>query len=251
MRRSGTLVCVALIVLSAANLLTSFVITAAPWNAYLAFMAPDAGARPWSFLTYPIAVDLGGGYGFLSVVFSCWWLYFIGGEVERDLGHARFGIFWGLMTIIPALVMWAAMLIIGVMIPLIFMFLPLSGVTVAWCTRNPNSVINIMLVIPIKAKWLGWLTAGFVLFGYGFGHPMLGVFACLHLFIAWAYAMNRIPGLAYGKAVFTRKREGWKPIEKNDTYFADVKRREIERAERERLRKLFEGSLNDDPEDKR
>jgi len=30
-----------------------------------------------------------------------------------------------------------------------------------------------------------------------------------------------------------------------------VKKREQERSERDRLRKMFEGSLNDDPEDKR
>ncbi len=244
-------VCIAIIVLGAANMLISFVYQVAPWNPILAFLPQDALARPWTFITYPFAVDLGGQAGFFAVVFGCWWLYFMGGSIERDLGSVKFAVFWLVMTIIPALVMWGGMMFMNQTSPLIYMFLPLAGLTVAWCSRNPNSTINIMLVIPIAAKWLGWLTAGGVLFGYGWGNPLFGVFACLHLIIAWAYATNRIPGIPYGKAVFTRKREGWKPIERNDQYFADVKRREVERAERERLRKLFEGSLSDDPEDKR
>src|SRR5205823_4373438 len=128
-----------------------------------------------------------------------------------------------------ALVMLLAMSFMPHETPLMFLFLPLSGVTVAWATRNPNSTILFMMVIPILAKWVGWITAGIVLFGYGAVHPFLGIAASLHLGLAYLYAANKIPFLLFsGTSVFTRKREGWKPIERNDAYFADVKKRETE-----------------------
>ena len=59
----------------------------------------------------------------------------------------------------------------------------------------------------------------------------LGITASLHLLLAYLYAANKIPFLLFsGTPLFTRKREGWTPIERNDAYFADVKKRETERA---------------------
>jgi hypothetical protein len=108
-----------------------------------------------------------------------------------------------------------------------------------------------MLIIPIQARWLGWLTVGMVLFGYGIGNPLFGLLACVHLGLAYLYAANYVPFLPYGTTRFFRHKRYWKKSERDETYIRDVKKREIERQERERLRKLFEGSLTDDPEDKR
>jgi len=251
MRKNGQPVTIAIICIAVLVFLLNFIFQEAQITFYLAFLPSLLGQHPWSLLTYPFAADVQ-SVGFIGVLFGCWWLYGIGGNVERDLGPLKYVVFWVVMTIIPALIMWGAMVLAHVdNTPLIFMFLPLSGVTIAWATRNPNSQILLMMVIPVLAKWVGWITVGIVLFGYGAGHSLLGVFACLHLALAWAFADNRIPGVPYGKAVFTRKREGWMPRERDDAYLENVKKREQERAERDRLRKMFEGSLNDDPEDKR
>jgi membrane associated rhomboid family serine protease len=249
MRKNGQPASIAIIVISAALFLITFVAPTAPITFYIAFLPSLFAEHPWSILTYPYAADARQA-AFLIVLFECFWMYGIGGSVERDLGTKRFLIFWAAMTVLPGFLMWGAMVALKVYAPLVFLYLPLSGITIAWCARNPNEKILFMMVIPILGKWIGWITVGIVLFDYGQASPLLGVVACLHMVVAYLYATNRIPKLAYGREVFTRKREGWKPIERDDAYFADVKKREIERAERERLRKLFEGSLSDDPEDK-
>ena len=247
LKRAGAPVCIAIIIVSSINLVLSFVLQPANWNLYLAFLPTYAASRPWTFLTYPFAIDLN---GLIGVIFSCWWLYGIGGSVERELGTTRFSVFWAAMSVIPAMVMWAAMPLTHQINPLVFMFLPLAGVTIAWATRNPTAIVNFMLIIPIQARWLGMLTAALVLFGYGIGHPMLGLFACLHLILAFLYAGNYLPFLPYGRTRYVRKQEHWKKSERDDSYLSNVKQRQMEREERDRLRKLFEGSIKDDPEDK-
>ena len=257
LRRTGQPASIAIIVLAVIVFLISFVASAGPhiqgsdWESYIAFQPSLVGSRPWTILTYPFAAGVH-DVGFLDILFGCWWLYGIGGMLERDLGTRRFVIFWLVMTLIPALVMLGVMMFMGIDMPIRFLALPLSGVTVAWATRNPNSQILFMMVIPILAKWVGWITVGLILFGYGSMNPYLGVVASIHMLVAYLYAANKIPFLLFsGTPRFTRKREGWKPTERNDAYFENVRKREQERAERERLRKLFEGSLTDDPEDKR
>ena len=247
-RRHGAPATVAILVLAGANFLASWVSGGGDWNAYLQFHAQFAARFPWSILTYPIGANPA---DIIGVFFMAYWMWIIGATVERDLGTGRFLAFFGAMTAVPALMMWICYAAFGFSAPLYGLYLPVAGITIAWAARNPNVSMLFMLIIPIQAKWLAWLTAALVVFSYGYPHPPVGLFAGVHLLLAYLYAANRIPFLSYGKEVFTRKREGWTPREKDDKYLRDVKSREIERQERERLRKLFEGSLKDDPEDKR
>lgn len=251
LRRQGQPATIAIIIISAALFFWTFASPQSPITSYIGFLPALFADHPWSILTYPYAADASQS-AFIIVLFECFWMYGIGGGVERELGTTKFLLFWIAMTILPALFMFAAMVALHVEAPLVFMYLPLSGITVAWCARNPNAKVLFMMVIPILGKWIGWITVGIVLFDYGRGNPLLGVIACLHMLVAYLYATNRIPFLQYSSSpLFTRKREGWKPVERNDSYFAEVRKREKEREERERLRKLFEGSISDDPEDKR
>jgi len=251
-RKNGAPVSIAIIALSVIGFTIAFAAPSWPIIDNLAYVPEMWASHPWTILTYPFVADPLVNSAFIIVLFECFWMYGIGGIVERELGRIRFIILWLVMTILPALFVWLGLFVLHVQEPLMFLYLPLSAVTVAWAARNPNNQVLFMMVVPITGKWIGWITVGIILFDYGRLHPLLGFFACLHLAVAWAFATNRIPFWQYSSApLFTRKREGWKPVERNDTYFADVKRREIERAERERLRKLFEGSLSDDPEDKR
>ena len=251
MRRNGTTICVAIIILSAINLLASFIYPASPWNDYLRILfLPGFPPQPWTFVTYPFAIQIS-PLALLNVVLACWWLYSMGGSVERELGSTRFAIFWVAMSVIPALLIWAGVSMLGLQYELAFLFLPLSAVTIAWATRNPMAIVTFMMIIPIQGRWLGWLTAGLVLFIFGVPHPQLGLIACIHLVLTYLYAANYIPFLPYGTARYVRNKEHWKKSERDDSYLRNVKEREMERAERERLRKLFEGSLSEDPEDKR
>jgi hypothetical protein len=59
------------------------------------------------------------------------------------------------------------------------------------------------------------------------------------------FAVNKLPGLSYSKPVF-KAAPSKAQIAKENRFYDDVRRREQERAEKERLRKLFEGSIKDD-----
>jgi hypothetical protein len=78
----------------------------------------------------------------------------------------------------------------------------------------------------------------------------LALFAVVPLGIAYLYAADKIPFLPWGSArrasrgLVTRIKTDYQTIDKAFD-------RQKEREERERLRKLFEASLIEDPEDKR
>jgi hypothetical protein len=203
---------------------------------------------PWTMLTYPLASP---GPDVIGLLFMGYWLWIIGASVERELGSVIFSIFFAIMTLVPALMMIVGLMTLGVAGPLAGLYLPVAAITVAWATRYPETSMLFMMVFPIKAKWLGWITAILVIFGFGRAYPVLGFLAAVHLLLAYLYAANKIPAVAWGKHGFIPKKQTWLPREKDDKYLDDVKRRETERAERERLRKLFEGSLGEDPEEKR
>lgn len=246
LRQHGAPATVAILILAGANFLASWVSGGGDWNKYLLFHAGIA--FPWTFLTYPFAADAA---DIIGIFFMIYWMWIIGASVERDLGTGKYLAFFGTMTVVPALMMWICNATVGHFVPLYGLYLPVAGITIAWASRNPNASMLFMMIIPILAKWLAWLTAALVVFRYGYPNPPVGLFAGVHLLLAYLYASNKIPVLPYGRDGGRVKKQQWLPREKDDKYLRDVKSREIERAERERLRKLFEGSLKDDPEDKR
>jgi membrane associated rhomboid family serine protease len=221
---------------------------------YLLYPVGTPG-QPWGAITYPFA-QTGGGNDVITLIFECWWLWMVGSMVERDMQSFRFGAFWVAMTVLPALLMTivAALMHLSGM-PLMGLELPLAAVTVAWATRHPEELVRLMMVIPIKAKWIGWLTVVVVVFTYGAGLPVLGVAAALPLAATWALVSGRLPFVTYlpnrGKEGRLRG-IGYTPFDRAPTtYFEDVRKREQERMEKERLRKLFEKSLIDEPKDDR
>jgi membrane associated rhomboid family serine protease len=204
---------------------------------------------PWTILTYPLA-DAGDGRALIFFLFLLLWLFWVGSSTERDLGSAKFAGFFALMTVLAGLFLFLGSTGLGIQYRLMGAGLPVAGLTVAWGTRNQNAQIRLYGIIPLTGKVLAILTVALTLFAYGTGAPLLGVFAVLHLAIAWAFAANKIPGYAYAKPVATY-RPTKQQVERESSYFDDVRKREKEREERERLRKLFESSLVDDPDDKR
>lgn len=219
----------------------------------MVFQTGHAMQSPWTLFTYPFA-DMDPS-NFIGALFTCLWLYWIGGTLERDLGPGKYLAFFFGSTLLGSLaILLAAVLLGGAPLFAFGALFPLSALTVAWGTRYPTSSIMLWFVIPITGKWVAWLTAGIVLFGAGAAsgagiNPMVGIFACIPLVAAWAFAAGRLPFFTYGKEAPARK--AWKPSEKDDRFFDEVRKREKDREERERLRKLFESSLIDDPDDDR
>jgi membrane associated rhomboid family serine protease len=203
-------------------------------------------SHPWTALTYPFASE-GMGGALIWELFLLWWLYWIGSDLEREIGAARvFGIFL-ISSLIGACCVDVAWIVTHRFnMPLMSSIIPIGALTVAWGTRNLNASIRLYAVIPITGKWIAIIEAVLVLFVVGDGNPVAGVFALVPLALAWAYAANRLPGVPFGKSAAKISKAAKATERRDKSYYDDVFRRAKEREERERLRKLFESSLDDD-----
>jgi len=210
-------------------------------------------SQPWGILTYPFA-NVGDGTNLFWFLIMLYWLYWVGTSAENDLGLGRYLIFFFGETILAGLFVWlGAILMFRTPIALWSLELGVAALTVAWGTRHKSEQILFMMFIPMPGWVLAWLTTALVVFGYGtrYQAPAMGIFAAAHLAVAWLYAENRIPNFAYGRYGGRTNRQNVKRTEKMDKkYYEDVKKREQERADRERLRKLFESSIGDEDKDK-
>lgn len=209
---------------------------------------PGWMSHPWTLLTYAFATsELTGPLGILFFIFLLFWWLWVGGSVERDLGTARYALLVGTMTVLPVLIIWAAAFVVGGSPVIAGSLLPLAGVTVAWGVRNQATPVCIW-GIPANGKWIAILDTAMVLFSIGTAtrNPLLGVFACAHLGLAALFASNKLP-FRYGRPVYKAKPSKAQQM-KESQFFEDIRRREKEREEKERLRKLFESSLGDEKE---
>lgn len=207
----------------------------------LAFANVSALERPWTFLGYPFAMGRG---DLLGALFGCLWLYGIGGQLEQTWGRRRFLGFFFAMAVLGALAFFVAGFLLGAGSVLAGPWMPLAAVTVAWGTLYPNQPVTFMFVLPLTGRWLAWLSAILVFFGSP--NPAMALFACTPLILAWAYAGGRLGSLGASRPT----PRSWRGTRDDPRYREEVRRREQERAERERLRRLFENSLRDD-EDRR
>ncbi len=221
------------------------------------WLANSPSTPLWTYLTYPWAyMPLADGLQLLCFVCLLYWMIQVGGSVERDIGSARFAGFWVAATLVPGIVMMLgaglchlAIGPFGHLPPLSAPWLPESALTLVWCVRNRTTNVMLFGFLPISGFWLGWGTVAATCLIFGAGAPVLGVLACVHLGVAALYALDRIPNLPYsagatalwGRKVRVNEKEATTrgQVRYDDTYFEDVRRREKERAEQERLKKLF------------
>ncbi len=203
-------------------------------------------SKPWSILTYPFAyMGLGDIGRIFSSIMVLYWMHMTCASVERTIGTPKYIALWAVLTILPALLFWMGEMIVGQRVPLFGPFFPIAGISYIWARNNKTFVMTIWFV-PLTGLWLSWLIIGGVIFGYGLGAPMLGLFAALYLIPAHLYAENMIPFLPYQVRGYQNYRPSKAQKQKEANYFAEVDKRKQEREERERLRKLFESSLDDD-----
>lgn len=195
-------------------------------------------SRPWTLVTYPWAlVSLTSPMAFVLLLLLAMWLVQFGGSVERDMGTTRFAAFWVVTTLLFGFVA----VLLG--LPLAGPMLPGAAVIVAWGARNPRSSVMLYGVLPVSGTWLAGLTALAAFLSYGSTVPAAGALFTLILGGVWAFGQDRLPvaysGTRRAKVAGMTKVRGATAYD--ESYFEDVKAREIEREERERLRKLFEG----------
>lgn len=203
--------------------------------------------KPWSLILYPFAYIGVGGIG--TLIFSLFmiaWLFFSGGAVEREQGTARFIGIWLAFTILPALFYWLGLTVLnGGGGSLAGPYMPVVALSLLWTARNPTATFNLWGVLPLSGKVLSWILVAGTFFLYGSQAPLLGIFAILHLGVAFLFATNRLPGLAYSAPKPVDRAEKMRRA-REDAFLAEVAERERERREQERLRELFERSGIDD-----
>ncbi|HVT10765.1 MAG TPA: hypothetical protein VHE55_00745 [Fimbriimonadaceae bacterium] len=206
-------------------------------------------SSPWQLVTYSFAYEpLSNALSLMFFTVLLVWVFYAGSSVEREIGPGRFAALWFATGAIPALLIGLYATVAGIHFGFGGPFLAADGITVAWCARNANSSVYLYGVLPIAGKWLAVLSAVGIFFLYGAGQPVFGVLAAAPLILPWLYASNRLPGITYrGEPRAASEKQNLKRHERMDNkYFEDVRRREQERAEREKLRKLFEDSMKDD-----
>ncbi|HEX8077931.1 MAG TPA: rhomboid family intramembrane serine protease [Chthoniobacterales bacterium] len=95
----------------------------------------------------------------LWAVLALWFLWFIGDGLERAWGAFR-------------LTLYFIVGMIGVTIAAFLLHAPFSNgmlgasLFFAFAWFYPDEVIYVMFILPVKIKWLAWITAAFLLFGF-------------------------------------------------------------------------------------
>lgn len=214
----------------------------------LAFRTGGSGdwswlTRPWALLTYPLLVG-----GPIELLLGGYWLYIVGGSLERSWGSRNFGALFAAFTAIGALGLLAASQIFDLPIFLLGLFLPLAAVTVAWAALDPELPILVWGLLPVKLKWIGVITVALLYFNYGFSMgrfgPIAALFALCAPAAAWIY-VRKLPRLNIGfRAPRPRGRSGFEGLLKDPHPEARRKPRSPaerlrEREETERLRRLL------------
>jgi membrane associated rhomboid family serine protease len=202
--------------------------------------------QPWTFFTYPWSqMPFADGLSLMFFVFLMMWLFSFGAPVERMMGSRRYAIFCAASIVGTGLVAWLGMLVLGINRPIGDAYLLASAITMVWCARNMTQVVMLNGFIPLSGKWLAVVDTVVLVLLYGFPVPLFGVICALPLVFVFLYASGRIPWLSIEpqrrEVHATRAQARYK-----ESYYDDVRKREQERDERERLRKLFESSLDED-----
>ena len=195
--------------------------------------------KVWTLFTYTFFQIMSP----IFLLFQVMWLFWVGSMLERDHGTRKFIYLWLVVSAIGVLPLSI------LQYPNSGMFIPDAILVSIWATRYPNMIIRLFMVIPVAAKWIGLIVVASVFFSYASGPSQIfvGFLAILGCIAGFLYARNQIPKLAYGlgHGNYVKPKPTKAQLKREKEYFDDVYRREKERDERERLRKLFEDSLDD------
>ncbi len=218
-----------------------------PFWKYLSY-SPDL-SMPWTLFTYPFVRGIDAVIWF---ALACWITYQFLSDLEKRLGLWGTVAFFFSVTFLGGLCYFLGTVVFGPSMILPSLNLPLEFIIFTWCLVNPSAQIMLMMLVPVPTRVLMWLCVAGVVIEYGWGNPYVGFVTALPLPLLWLYATNRIPIMRFGDVPnLAPKQQEKKENKEFDRFMGDVKRREQERAEKERLRKLFESSLSDDDKDKK
>jgi len=134
--------------------LAYLVVYARPELRELFVLDPEALARGevWRVFTFLFMPwRTGGGLGPIWTALALWFLYAVGSGLESQWGSFRFGVYY----LLGALGTLAASFLVG---SLTNEYVNLS-LLLAFATEFPEYEILLMLILPLKMKWVGMLSA--------------------------------------------------------------------------------------------
>ena len=140
---------------------------------------------PWTALTYPLV-----SMPPFSILLVFTWVFFwmSGGSLERSWGSRRYALFFFAVTLFSSLSLLLGGLVLRhEIMPLNDIFLPLTGLIVAFCMLNPEQQITVYF-FPVRAKYLalGVTVWTYLTYGSMLG-PLLGLFALGGILAAYLY----------------------------------------------------------------
>lgn len=200
-----------------------------------------AKPSPIAALLHPLFNDI---VGAILALMSLWW---VGRSLESDTSVAKTAIFTVVVALLTSLGVFLGASVLGKPGLVWGSWILAGSMMVVWATRYPRTPFKFFFFVEMEGRWMSLI--GIVLAIVSVRPAALSPFALLPLVFAWAYAANKLPFFPYGlPAKQVSPPMGPRGIRApREGYFDDVKRREKEREERERLRKLFESSMNDEP----
>ncbi len=187
-------------------LVFSFLVSiAAQWVMFfLAFIPQSFPQQITGLLTYPLVIH--GPGDLINLLFSGLMIWWFGGSLERSWGMRTYLLFL-LATNASAALVWQAgfWLFFHEFMPVAGPWLMVSSMVVAWAWLNPEETILLWFVLPVKAKWIGWLTLAMLYFLFPTSYSIPGAYIFLLGFFALGGAGA---ALAY---VRWQKQWGWVP----------------------------------------
>lgn len=153
-------------------------------------------------VTYPLLI----GIDIFSLLLTGLVFFWFGGSLERSWGWRRLLLFLLIANAAAALVWEAGVLLLARSpVPVAGPWFMLSSVVVAWAWLNPEETILLWFVLPLKAKWIGWLDILLLYFGMPIALGMLGPV----MFILGFFALGGV-AVAFLYARWQRQ-SGWIP----------------------------------------
>jgi hypothetical protein len=114
----------------------------------------------WRLVTYVFIPSIGGPiFDWIIAVFYIWFLWWLGDGLENAMGSFRVNLFYflGMLGTTAAAFFTGANFATSMLN---------SSLLFAFARFYPDDLIYMMGIIPVKVKWMAWITAVLLLFGF-------------------------------------------------------------------------------------
>ena len=116
----------------------------------------QALAQPWGFVTFQFLHS-----GPMSLFFGAFALYLPGSALEAEWGMGEYAAFWLVATLGASLSAW----LLGTPLVSDPFVVPIS-MLFAYAFLFPETQFFVFFVVPVRVKWLAWLSAAFLAFAF-------------------------------------------------------------------------------------